>query len=49
MGNKDFTIRNSSQIRYDDAWMADNAIDIAYALHRRVRRLNQTFHELSRC
>lgn len=48
MGNKDFVIRNSDRVSYDYSWMTDNRINIAYALHRKARQLNQTFYQLSR-
>lgn len=47
MGNKDFLMRNRTQIRYDQRWFLDSWILTAYLMNRKARSLNRTLYALS--
>ncbi len=45
MGNKNFIMRNSSQIQYDNRWFLEDGIQLAYLLHVKVRRFNRELYK----
>lgn len=47
MGNKDFTIRNKSKIKYDNSWQSNKWVKLGYLIHCKARRLNNRIYELS--
>ena len=47
MGNKDFTMRNSNHIKYDDEWRFNWKIKLIYFFHRRARKLNSRLYQLA--
>jgi hypothetical protein len=41
IGNKNFTLRNRTAIKYDDAWTRQPLVRLAYFFHRKAQRLNK--------
>ena len=49
MGNKNFTMRNRSRVRYDTRWFTDDLLNLFYLLHWPARRFNcQLYSESAR-
>lgn len=47
IGNKNFTLRNSHHIRYDDRWRSNWKIKLVYFFHIRARLLNTRLYNLA--
>jgi len=48
MGNKNFSMRNSDRVRYDDRWFYDDTVLWVYLLHWRARAFNRRIAALAR-
>lgn len=46
MGNKNFILRNSSRIRYDNRWFLEDGIQLAYLLHYTARCFNRKLYKM---
>lgn len=44
MGNKNFLERSRDGIRYDNRWFCEDGINLAYLIHRRARRFNNSLY-----
>ena len=44
MGNKNFLVRNRTNIKCDDRWKANLNVKLTYALHSKARALNKSFY-----
>lgn len=47
MGNKNFTMRNRSRVRYDMRWFTDDLLNLVYQLHWPARRFNRQIYSES--
>ncbi len=47
LGNRNFLIRNRQKIRYDNAWLMNDRISLAYLLNWKARSLNHRINELA--